>query len=258
MGKIHDAVEENNLAEIKIELKKGVNIDAFDEEGDTPLYLACESGFLEIANFLFENGADINICNSKNYRAIDIASIEGNFEIIEWLIEVGAKIIPEEERYNPLELAVIYGNEPEIVRLLIKNGMDPTPREKRGKYYSCLHWANQENHFESLKAMVEMGADINFRNENGSTTLEQAAGQGNLKIVEFLIGVGADINCDETGNGNSSPLHMACAYGHLEVVKMLLKNGANPNLKSKDGKLPRDYASENGHENILRILAGYS
>lgn len=42
-------------------LEAGVNVDAQDSRGYTPLMLACEKGNLELASLLIENEADTNL-----------------------------------------------------------------------------------------------------------------------------------------------------------------------------------------------------
>jgi len=54
------------------------------------------------------------------------------------------------------------------------------------------------------------------------------------------------------------PLLSSAALGDFEAVKVALEVGANVNAKSKLGSTPLHYASNNGHENIVRLLLGNS
>lgn len=56
--------------------------------------------------------------------------------------------------------------------------------------------------------------------------LSYAAYNGHTKIVEYLIGRGAEID-GKTENG-STALFFAARFGHLDTVKVLLKHGADP------------------------------
>ncbi|MEM8955994.1 MAG: ankyrin repeat domain-containing protein [Verrucomicrobiota bacterium] len=53
---------------------------------------------------------------------------------------------------------------------------------------------------ESLREMIDAGADVNVQKEIGYTPLMAAAHDGRLECIEMLIERGADINMqDESG-----------------------------------------------------------
>jgi len=60
-----------------------------------------------------------------------------------------------------------------------------------------------------------------------------AASEGNLQAVRYLLDQGADVNARE--NGGSTPLAEAAYYGHTDVIKELLLRGADLNLIGHDG-----------------------
>ena len=63
----------------------------------------------------------------------------------------------------------------------------------------------------------------------------------------------ADVNALD-GSSKLTPLHRAARYGHVEVVALLLGNKADRSAKSWDGKIPLDFAREQGDERIIRLL----
>ncbi|KAJ1474209.1 ankyrin repeat-containing domain protein, partial [Baffinella frigidus] len=62
--------------------------------------------------------------------------------------------------------------------------------------------------------------------------LISAAGDGKLEEVRTLIRAGADIN--EKDEFGSTPLHAAARHKHLEVVRILLGAGADKNAKDEE------------------------
>lgn len=55
-------------------LKRGANINARNHLSKTPLLLAVENGFEEIAEFLIKKGANINVSDSKGNTALHLAA----------------------------------------------------------------------------------------------------------------------------------------------------------------------------------------
>jgi uncharacterized protein len=73
-----------------------------------------------------------------------------------------------------------------------------------------------------------------------------------LETVRILIDQGADVNMAQAGG--YSPLHQAAAAGLEELAEILIGAGARSDLRCDQGKTPADYARERGHAGMLRIL----
>ena len=83
--------------------------------------------------------------------------------------------------------------------------------------------------------------------------LWEAARQGDSQTVKELIERGADVNA-ATKYG-ATALSYACDRGHVEVVQMLLDKGANPNAKdSFYGATPLDWAMDDRKPQIIAAL----
>lgn len=64
-------------------------LKAADENGNTPLYLACESGNIDIVEFLIESGANITTVNSRGEIPLHVASQQKSVEIVQLLLDSG-------------------------------------------------------------------------------------------------------------------------------------------------------------------------
>ena len=83
---------------------------------------------------------------------------------------------------------------------------------------------------ELIRMLVERGADINARDQNGRTPLHQAVGAGLHSMVGLLCQWGADpsvVGCKAVGMGNTL-LHQATLRGDGEMIRLLLR--AAPHL----------------------------
>ena len=84
---------------------------------------------------------------------------------------------------------------------------------------------------------------MNARNKYGSTALMLAARYGTAESVKLLLDAGADVNArSELGQ---SSLMKAAKAGAAETVRILLKAGADASVKDTDGKTAWDHAQDN-------------
>ncbi len=76
---------------------------------------------------------------------------------------------------------------------------------KDEKLNTPLHIAVQNGHFEIVKKLIELKADINSQNKNGNTALHMSIGYGYYEISKLLINSGADTSImnDDSFNAGS-------------------------------------------------------
>jgi ankyrin repeat protein len=119
-------------------------------------------------------------------------------------------------------------------------------------HYACSF---QPKKSSLIKYMIDKGADVNAKTNNGWTPLHFMAQRapGNSEILKLLIDKGADVNA-KTRDG-WTPLHFMAQSGpeNIEIFKLLIDKGADVNAKTRDGKnSPIDLASNETAKNILR------
>ena len=73
--------------------------------------------------------------------------------------------------------------------------------------------------------------------QGGMTALHYAVREGHFETVRALLAAGADID-GRTGGDESTPLVVATVNGHYDLAGWLLEQGADPNLASEDGVAP--------------------
>ena len=83
--------------------------------------------------------------------------------------------------------------------------------------------------------------------------LFRATREGNTDMVKSLLSSpGADVNArDERG---STPLLEAARYGHDDICRILIANGADIKAKDKDGKTALMLAVQGNHDDVVRLL----
>ena len=97
-----------------------------------------------------------------------------------------------------------------------------------------LHTAVVTNHLEAVKQHIAAGSDLNVKDPiGGSSPLISASLFGKTEIAKALIDAGADINFKN--NDGSTPLHVAAFFCHPEIVQMLLDKYADKTIKNNYG-----------------------
>jgi hypothetical protein len=125
-------------------------------------------------------------------------------------------------------------------------------------------------HLETVKLLLDHGADLSARKNDGETVvtlgaghqdiadlfknvsaLVEAAGRGDNKAVKELLEKGTPVNgLDQHGQ---SALTETCWSGRTETVKLLLGKGADPNIKKADGQSPLNLALAQKHPDTVAL-----
>lgn len=104
----------------------------------------------------------------------------------------------------------------------------------------------------TLRSLLETGADIHERDDRGLTALHYAAESNHVPELLFLIQRGAEI--DAVDSCCNTPLHLASYEGHASVVRVLLESGAQMEKKCTDDGTALQVAVRSSHEAIVRLL----
>ena len=194
--------------------KVSVDVNERDDEGRTPLHVACE--------------------------------FNSNRAVVEALIGLGADVSAEDRSgMTPLDCAAEFNDCAAVVSALHEAGADVCRR--RADSTTPLHWAAWHNRNPAVIATIlDAGADVNARACDGSTPLHAAALTCSADSVGPLIAGGADVNAvDRHGR---TPLHEAALFSPPAVMAMLLEAGADGSRLDSDGRTP--WAIAQGNPNL--------
>lgn len=124
---------------------------------------------------------------------------------------------------TPLMYAALYGGA-DTVRLLLEAGADPNLRNEAGA--TALLWAVDD--LDKSRLLLKAGADANARTSDGRTPLLAATGRvGSADVVKLLLDHGANPSATaHSYRGPTTPLRQAADFGDAAVVKMLVERGA--------------------------------
>ena len=278
---IPDAVRENNIEMVKYLLSIGQDIDAqrfFDGFWvDSPLKVAAENGYVEMAKFLINEGANLNSAddymlyaynnydltkllvdndvfnlntNTTREEAIELVKDGKYYEIEKLLLSEDSNNI---DGYDELMNAISKGD----MKALEKLVKDDTDLNKQYDKITPLGLAAARNDKEMVKFLVEKGADINLEDGYGYTPLIIAMKYRNIGLAKDIIDLKPDLNaiCSATGDTPLTYLAREVWFG-TDLCYYMIKNGADVNKKNDNGDTPLIVAVQNvvGSYGMLGVI----
>ena len=174
--------------------------------------------------------------NKSAARPLYYAALCGFHDLVEHLIAKYPRDADANGGYymRPI-IAALAGEYFQTADLLRHNGADPHVQGYEGAI--PLHSAAMYEKFVVVQKLIEYGADIDARDEDGCTPLYWASRGTHFKdgsVLRLLLERGADVNAQ--ADDGSTPLHRASAYGTLEVVRFLLEHGADVEAVDRNGE----------------------
>lgn len=142
--------------------------------------------------------------------------------------------------WSPLHFAVSQAS-PEVIAILLEAGAKLNARTQDG--FVPLHLAASAGSPEVVLTLLQAGANVHARAERGYSPLQLAAMYANNGAIAALVANGADVNSRDA-NG-MTPLHTAARFGTPETVMILLAAGSDGAAVNDDGETPFDRAAKN-------------
>ncbi|UCF16699.1 MAG: ankyrin repeat domain-containing protein, partial [Phycisphaerales bacterium] len=128
-----------------------------------------------------------------------------------------------------------------LVKILMDAGARADSADATGR--KPVDIAMKEGHKRATEILA--AADPNV-------TIQVAAYVGAVQTVKHLIEAGANVNLRD--NESRTLLHLSAMAGHEDVVRLLLSRKARPQSKDQYGRTPLHAAGRNGHERVVRLL----
>jgi ankyrin repeat protein len=151
----------------------------------------------------------------------------------------------------------IHHDHPELVRLLIDHGADPTIPWRWACWYTPLMHALRysEPRYETAQLLLDRGVKPDDTNGLGMGALHILANEGTVEAAAWLLEHGADIHLRDRDH-ESTPLAWAARAGRAEMVRFLLSRGARRSLPDDASwATPAAWARRRGHHHLLELLA---
>ena len=189
------AAARGDAAEIKALTAKGEKPDTRDAYGRTPLHVAAYGGNHEAMRALVAAGANPNALENDRYDVVTIAAVANDVPTLKVGLALGASAKNITSRYDGTALiAAAHLGHAEVVRALIQAKAPLDHINNLGWtaiIESIVLGEGGPRHTETLKALIDAGANVNLPDRNGQTPLALARVRGYGAMVKLLQQNGA-------------------------------------------------------------------
>ena len=185
---IHNAAKQGNLEEVMRLIQEDTEIvDVHNENDDSALHLASFNGHVEVVSYLLDHGANIDKNGSYGGTALLNACGMGHLEVVELLLSRKADpTICNDFGWTPLMVASSDGHV-DVVRCLVRNKAVRATIDTQDDIGRTALWrASYGDRTETVKVLVEVGANPMVADRDGRTPLDMAKNEGHGECITIL------------------------------------------------------------------------
>jgi len=201
---------------------------AAEAAGYRGLFASAYAGDEKEASRLIDRGADLRATDGHGRTALHVAAHRGHYAMALLLLSRGADPNAlDRQRYDVLTIAAVR-NDAEMARIALAAGADPglvtSPYDG-----TALIAAAHLGHWPVIAELIAAGAPLDHVNSLGWTALIEAVilgdgGPDHVESLRLLVEAGADV--DLADRAGLTPLAMARARGYHAMVRVLEDAGA--------------------------------
>ena len=222
---LHYAAARDDSHAVSVALDNGLSTNLRTAQGQTPLNVAAEYGSLRVVRVLINRHAELEARDGRNgFTALHWAAQNYHPAVARALVGAGAKPDAANKwEQTPLWIAAWQPDQrnTEIAHTLVAAGADPTRPDH--EHNTPLIMAARSGHRPMIGYLLDLGANIEARNNHGRTALFQAVVGGHHDVVRVLLARGADPQAEAAG---VAPLAYALDHEERDIAELLVANGA--------------------------------
>ncbi|CAB1107512.1 unnamed protein product [Ectocarpus sp. CCAP 1310/34] len=216
--------------------------------GDSPLHLAAASNHAGVIEDLLTLGrAPVGMCNGAGQTALHVAARLHRLGACIALLRGGATVGRVcSKGLSCLDTAAWNGHSGQLLQILTA-GESPADRKRRCSL--ALYYAAKANKTDTIRDLVDLGADVNTTRSAGNTNLHCTATRGAYAATQALLQTGA--NLEIRNNEGATALHRACSFSQSDTVQLLLRWGADETATNYDNLTAHDLVGHSVEEELL-------
>lgn len=191
---LHAAAQSGDVAMIRQLAASGADLAARDPAGRTPAHVAAFASHDAALRALAEAGADMNALEGDRYDVLTIAAVANDPAMVSLALDLGNRpgLITSVYDGTALIAAAHLGHH-EVVRRLIAGGAPLDHVNNLG--WTALIEAvilgdGGPDHVQTVRHLVEAGADVTIADRDGVTPLQHAEGRHFREMAEIIMAAG--------------------------------------------------------------------
>lgn len=278
---LFEAVKACNASEINNLVMQGANLNAINEDGDTP----------------YDVIDDIISDEEVNDTDLTKEQVQAYIALRDGMQRAKALTEDDQDDLNEQLADLIKEGKVNEAGQLVQahRGLTFNAYEDRDDRTTYLHYALDNDQAEMASYIIEQGVDVNVQDEDGQTALhyvmqmdeDDVSLETRMQLIDQILAKGGSINIvDEDGktimdyvddldqeeqepmrqflasrNGmtGADTLFAAIANGNLDATATLLKAGVDKDIRDKEGFGAMHYAGmcTKNTDEMVRLLAGF-
>jgi ankyrin repeat protein len=222
-------------------------------QGVLPFHIASVTGDIEMMRKLNGLGSNIEAEDDTGDTALLYATLSDNDLCVKFFDHY--RLMKDHSQMSKsVAVAVGKDNVPQLKVLIKDDFAIDAPLDPSGM--TAIHFAAMLGGAHSLLYLIQQGADITIRTQEGFTAFDLAVKHGQIQTAKLLARYdGVNINV-KTLDG-STHIHQACAKGDVQMVGFLLKHQAELNVFDEHGHTPLYVAVKQGNVRLVSLLLAF-
>ena len=251
---LHYAAKSGNIELFQYFIENGSDVYNATNYGKNCLHIAASKGHSNICENVLENyNFSIHMRDDNQYTALHCACESGNLDLSQYLIQQGSDVYSKtKDNMNCLHISVSNGYL-DLSRTLFETyNFDIKITNSKG--WNVLHYAAESGNLEVFKYFVQNGCDVRSKTKRSENSLHIAAKRGHLNLCKTLLEK-FNFDVDTTDDDGYNVLLCAAESGNLELFCYIREYWSSVYRKAKDNS---KFLHKSVQKQRVKLLQNYN
>lgn len=231
-------------------LAAGAKVDVRGPQRRTPLMQAYQSGRLDLAEWLIEQGADLHAVSESGTRVYDYALSSASLTSLQLRWSADPNLDQRSQRGRGVLHFAAQNPDPAVFEWILGRTRQPLDAIDA----SGMRPLDYAGSLPVLQRCLALRPDLspNIVLKDGDYSIHRHARRGVRAVVGWMLALGVELQL--TGHDRNTLLHYAAISGSTDLVSLLLERGAKLEARNSASLRPLHYAAEHGQLGVVNLL----